>query len=57
MTSKKKLHIYFGFKNQKLVTIIYSLSAEAKEAVACDYYITNNIDAEKQIAEWKKRLK
>jgi len=49
------LHIFLGFKNQKLVTVTYSVLDEVEDAIDCDYYITDPQDAEKQIAEWKKK--
>ena len=49
-----KMHVFFGFKNRRLVTVVHSLYAETEDAIDCDYYITDPQDAEKQIAEWKK---
>ena len=49
------MHTFFGFKNRRLVTVIYSLFDETEDAIDCDYYTADPKDAEKQIAEWKKK--
>jgi hypothetical protein len=53
----KNIHVFFGFKNGKLHTIMLSKSEEQETAIDCDYYIPDPQDAEKQIEEWKKNVR
>ncbi len=55
MKEGKKMHIFFGFKNGKLVTIIQSVEDEVENAIDMDYYIADPQDSEKQIVEWKQQ--
>jgi len=49
------VHVYFGFKNGRLETVILSRNSDRETAIDCDYYIDEPQDAEKQIEEWKKQ--
>jgi len=49
------IHVYFGFKNGKLETVILSRNSDRESAIDCDYYIDEPQDVEKQIEEWKKQ--
>ena len=49
-----KIHTYFGFKNGKLVSILQTVNGDVKNAVDCNYYITEPQEVEKQIDKWKK---
>ena len=51
------MNVFFGFKDQKLVTVIYSLEKVDEDAIDCDYYISEPQDAEKQISDWKNKHK
>ncbi len=56
MSSTHVMHVHFGFKNQKLVTVIYTLERDRESGIDCDYYVDDPEEAEKQIAEWKARV-
>jgi hypothetical protein len=49
-----KIHTYFGFKNGKLISVLQSVNADAKNATDCSYYIAEPQEVEKQIEKWKK---
>lgn len=49
------MHVFLGFRNGELVTVIYSVVDEVENAIDMDYYIADPQDAEKQIAEWKQQ--
>jgi len=49
------IHVYFGFTNGKLETVILSRNSDRVTAMDCDYYIDEPQDAETQIEEWKKQ--
>jgi len=49
------IHVYFGFKNGKLETVILSRNSDRESAIDCDYYVDEPQDAETQIEEWKKQ--
>lgn len=49
-----KIHTYFGFKNGKLISVLQSVNADAKNAIDCTYYIAEPQEVEKQIEKWKK---
>jgi hypothetical protein len=49
-----KIHTYFGFENGKLVSVLQSVSDDAKKALDCTYYIAEPQEVEKQIEKWKK---
>ena len=51
------MHIFFGFRNGKLITIIQSAEDEVENAIDVDYYVAEPQDAEKQISEWKQQIK
>lgn len=48
------MHVSFGFKDGKLVTVILSKNKDRESAIDCDYYIENPQDAEKQIEKWRR---
>ena len=52
----EKQHVYLGFKNGKLNTIIISRVAERESAIDCDYYIDEPQDAKQQIEKWLSEL-
>ncbi len=56
MLSDKKPHVYLGFKNAKLETIVISRNANRESAIDCDYYIDEPQDAKKQIERWLSEL-
>ena len=56
MLSDKKPHVYLGFKNAKLETIVISRNADRESAIDCDYYIDEPQDAKKQIELWLSEL-
>ena len=51
-----KIHTFFGFKNQKLVTVIQSTIKDPKLCIDCDYVLQDIQDAEQQILAWKKQI-
>lgn len=55
-TMKKATTIFLGFRNGQLITIVESVIDNFESAIDVDYVITNPENAEKQIAEWKKRV-
>ena len=48
------MHVFLGFKDRKLVTVIYSLKDEAENAIDMDSYIADPQEAEKQVSQWKQ---
>jgi hypothetical protein len=54
--SEKKPHVYLGFKNGKLQTVVISRNADRETAIDCDYYIDEPQDAKKQIETWLSQL-
>jgi hypothetical protein len=49
-----KIRTYFGFRNGKLVSVMYSVNSDVKKALDCNYYIKEPQEVEKQIEKWKK---
>ena len=54
--SDKKPHVYLGFKNGKLDTIIISRISDRESSIDCDYYIDEPQDARQQIEKWLSEL-
>jgi len=54
--SDKKPHVYLGFKDSKLITIIISRNSNRETAIDCDYYIDQPKDVKKQIEAWLSQL-
>ena len=52
-----KITTYFGFKNEKLVSVLQTVKGDVKEAVNCTYFISNPQEVKKQIQNWKKTEK
>ena len=48
------MHVFLGFRNGKLVTVIHSIVEEAENAIDMDYYVTDPQEAEKQVSQWKQ---
>jgi len=55
--TERKLFVFFGFKNGKLVSIVQSIEDNAKAAVECSYFVANPQEAEKQIKTWQNKAK
>ena len=49
-----KIRTYFGFRNGKLVSVMYSVNSDVKKALDCNYYIKEPQEVEKQIEKWKR---
>ena len=49
-----KIYTYFGFKNGNLVSVVHSVNADEKEALACSYFVAEPQQVEEQIEKWKK---
>ena len=49
-----KIYTYLGFRHGELTTVILSTMDNVEDAIACNYFVDDPQDAEKQIAEWKK---
>ena len=49
-----KIYTYFGYRHGKLTTVMHSTMDNAEDAIACNRYVDDPQEAEKQIAEWKK---
>ena len=48
------MHVYLGFKDQKLVTVVYSVLDEIESAIDMDSYVADPQEAEMQFARWKQ---
>ena len=50
-----KIHTSFGYRHGKLTTVILSIIEPVETAIDCNYIVEDPKEAEKQIAEWKKK--
>lgn len=48
------MHIFLGFRNGKLHTVIYSVLDDVENAIDMDRYVADPQEAEQQFAKWKQ---
>ena len=48
------MHVFLGFRNGKLATVIYSALEDVENAIDMDSYVTDPQEAEKQVSQWKQ---
>jgi len=47
------MHVFLGFRNKKLETVIYSLVEDVENAIDMDSYVADPQEADQQFARWK----
>ena len=45
-------HIFLGFRNGKLQTVVISNSNEVEDAIDCDYFTDHPQEPKKQVVTW-----